>query len=148
KSAAAEKSLGQRDLRKAGITLDHAKGGGTRQHQISRQLVVRRVLREQAAEAGFRSKNFGRQRNVQAVVLAAMRIHGIVAAVLDEGGGEKTHQHLLREQRDQFRSDQRRSQNVDFPECVAVLNGVLTRQSLAQLERSFFAPGRKRAHVV
>src|SRR5580704_3081305 len=77
-----------------------------------------------------------------------MGVKRVVAAVLNEAGGEEADAHRLRKQRNQLRCNQWSAQNVDLAVCEAILQGVGLGQLLSQLNRSLLAARREGANVV
>src|ERR1035437_2200372 len=152
-AAAAEKAFRQGDGVEdvAGIAerVDVAEFRAARQHQLLADGMVGRIARQKAQEVALRTDDVLRQPHVQRGVEAFMRIHGVVAAVLNEAAGDQTQAHRLREKRDQKRGDLE-SRLVDADAAI----GVTVEQrggfgdSLRQLRRAFFALIGERANVV
>ncbi len=140
-SAAAEEALRQRDFRQSAVTFDQAEIRGARQHQVLGDLIIRRIARHHAPEAGLRSEDVGGQRQVDAGVRAVVRIDRIVALVLDEAHGDEADIDRLRQQRNQFGADQRRSDNIDLAISEAVLQRIRLGKFLSQLNGAFLAAG-------
>src|SRR5579864_4993826 len=92
---AGEEPLGQWNLGKPGIALDYAESGGSRQHQVLGERVIRGVLREQASITCLGAECLRGELNVDSVVDASMGVQRIVAPVLNKGSGKKSYAHRL-----------------------------------------------------
>ena len=86
--------------------------------------------------------------DIDGVVDSLVRVHRIVAAVLNPGEGEDAHAHRLREQADQEGRDLERGLiHADAPVGVAVEDGGGFGEALRKLHRALLALGGEGAHV-
>ena len=78
-----------------------AEFGGPRQYHAPSDAVVRGVARQKSHEIAVRPECVLSQPHVERIVVALVRIHRVVAVILNERTGEQAQLHGLREQRDQ-----------------------------------------------